>query len=113
MKRLYRSLLGGFGPGQSHCLAELVVGAVALMLLAAMATPVSRATDKAAIKVFILAGQSNMEGYGGIQTLDELGTHPAASGLLRKVKKADGSFVTRDDVFLYYHRDDQTIRGPL
>ena len=39
-------------------------------------------TDKTAekfkrpLKVFILAGQSNMEGYAGVQTLDRLGEHP-------------------------------------
>jgi Carbohydrate esterase, sialic acid-specific acetylesterase len=115
MKPLYHSFLRASGLGQTLSVAGLVVGALAMMLAspAMMATTISQPADKAPIKVFILAGQSNMEGYGGIQTLDELGTHPTASGLLRKVKKADGSFVTRDDVFLYYHRDDQTIRGPL
>lgn len=73
----------------------------------------SRTSGQHYVKVFILAGQSNMEGYGGIQTLDELGEHPALGGLLKQIKKADGSFVTRDDVFLYYHRGDETISGPL
>ena len=107
MKPLYRLLLRASGLGQTLTVAELVVGALAMML----ASP-ARA-DQAPVKVFILAGQSNMEGYGGIRTLDELGTHPTASVLLRRIRKADGSFVARDDVFLYYHRDDQTIRGPL
>lgn len=83
-------------------MGELVVAALAMMLTSPV---VSQAADRAPVKVFILAGQSNMEGYGGIQTLDELGAHPTASGLLRKIKKPDGSFVTRDDVFLYYHRE--------
>jgi hypothetical protein len=65
------------------------------------------------VKVFILAGQSNMEGYGGINTLDELGEHPTLGGLVRKIRKDDGSFVERDDVLLYYQRGDQIIRGPL
>jgi hypothetical protein len=49
---------------------------------------------KTPIKVFILAGQSNMEGYGGINSIDELGDHPTLGGLLQKVKRADGSFIT-------------------
>jgi hypothetical protein len=73
----------------------------------------SQASSKHYVKVFILAGQSNMEGYGGIQTLDELGEHPTLGGLLKKIKKADGSFVIRDDVFLYYHRGDDIISGRL
>jgi hypothetical protein len=38
-----------------------------------------------AVKVFILAGQSNMEGYGGINTLAELGEHPTHGGLLKNL----------------------------
>jgi hypothetical protein len=31
---------------------------------------------KGPVKVFILAGQSNMEGHGGVKTLDQLGEAP-------------------------------------
>lgn len=73
----------------------------------------SRPAGQTPVKVFILAGQSNMEGYGGIQTIDELGDHPTLGGLLRKIKKDDGSFVERDDVFIFYQRGDETIKAPL
>lgn len=39
---------------------------------------------KGPLKVFILAGQSNMEGHGGVQTLDRLGEHPTHGYLLKK-----------------------------
>ena len=69
------------------------------------------------MKVFILAGQSNMEGHGGIRTLDELGAHPTLGHLLKKIKKADGSFVVRDDVFISYNRGkergQEVIKAPL
>jgi hypothetical protein len=68
---------------------------------------------KGPVKVFILAGQSNMEGYGGIKTLDELGDHPTQGQLLKKIKKEDGSFVVHDDVFIYYQRGDKLITAPL
>ena len=68
---------------------------------------------KSPVKVFILAGQSNMEGCGGIRTIDELGAHPTHGQLLKKVKKDDGSFVERDDVFIYYQRGNEGIKGPL
>jgi len=68
---------------------------------------------KGPVKVFILAGQSNMEGYGGIKTIDELGAHPTQGQLLKKIKRDDGSFVERDDVFLYYQRGKEGIKGPL
>jgi hypothetical protein len=64
------------------------------------------------VKVFLLAGQSNMEGLGGIRTLDALGEHPTHGHLLKKIKNDDGSFVVRDDVFVYYHRagESQTFK---
>ncbi|MFI5378532.1 MAG: sialate O-acetylesterase [Tepidisphaerales bacterium] len=74
---------------------------------------VSKPTGKSPVKVFILAGQSNMEGYGGITTIDELGTDPTHGQLLKKVKKDDGSFVVRDDVFIYYQRGNERIKSPL
>jgi hypothetical protein len=79
----------------------------------AEAAVASGTAGKPAVKVFILAGQSNMEGYGGLKTIEELGDHPTLGGLLKKVKRDDGSWVARDDVFLYYHRGNQTIHGPL
>ena len=68
---------------------------------------------KGTIKVFILAGQSNMEGLGGIQTLDRLGEHPTHGYLLKKIRKDDGSFVVRDDVFVSYRKADEKITRPL
>jgi hypothetical protein len=65
------------------------------------------------LKVFILAGQSNMEGHGGVQTLDQLGKHPTHGHLLKKIKKADGSFVVRDDVFVSYKKESEHIKRPL
>ena len=65
------------------------------------------------VKVFILAGQSNMEGLGGVTTLDALGAHPTHGQLLKKIKKDDGSFVVRDDVFIYYQRGKEAIKSPL
>lgn len=68
---------------------------------------------KGPIKVFILAGQSNMEGHGGVKTLDRLGEHPTYGHLLNKVKNEDGSFVVRDDVFVSYRKADEAIKAPL
>jgi len=65
------------------------------------------------VKVFILAGQSNMEGHAGVKTLDRLGEHPTHGYLLKKIKKDDGSFVVRDDVFVSYQKADERIKRPL
>ena len=65
------------------------------------------------LKVFILAGQSNMEGHAGVMTLDQLGKHPTHGYLLKKIKKEDGSFVVRDDVFVSYKKENEHIKRPL
>jgi hypothetical protein len=97
-----------------------VVGAVLAMSLAAsvvMAQQVGagkpQEITKGPIKVFILAGQSNMEGHAGVQTLDQLGEHPTHGYLLKKIKNDDGSFVVRDDVFVSYKKEDEHIKRPL
>jgi len=72
-----------------------------------------RQVFKGPVKVFILAGQSNMEGHAGVKTLDRLGEHPTHGYLLKKIKKEDGSFVVRDDVFVSYQKEDEKIARPL
>lgn len=67
----------------------------------------SRQPFKGPVKVFILAGQSNMEGHGGVKTLDQLGAHPTHGHLLTKIKRDDGSFIVRDDVFVSYQQAKQ------
>ena len=86
--------------------------AVAALTLCIAVAQTSTAAERT-VKVFILAGQSNMEGYGGIRTLDALGAQPTHGPLLKKIKKEDGSFVERDDVFMFYQRGKELIKGPL
>lgn len=57
---------------------------------------------KGPLKVFILAGQSNMDGQAAVRTIDFIGEDkdPARAALL-KVFKPDGKdYVTRDDVWV-------------
>jgi hypothetical protein len=91
--------------------------AMALAASAVMAQQIEpgkpRQEFKGPVKVFILAGQSNMEGHGGVKTLDGLGEHPTHGYLLKKVRKDDGSFVVRDDVFVSYQKGDEKFKRPL
>jgi len=43
------------------------------------------------VKVFILAGQSNMEGLGHIRTPAHLGEDPQYGALLKRIRRDDGS----------------------
>ena len=44
------------------------------------------------VKVFILAGQSNMEVYGQVRSLDWLGKHSQYDHLLNNLRNEDGSW---------------------
>ena len=77
------------------------------------------------IKVFILAGQSNMEGQAvvdlegrdyndGKGTLKVLLKDPAHAKQLRHLTHRDGSWRTRDDVFVWYKPENAPVKsGPL
>lgn len=77
------------------------------------------------VKVFILAGQSNMEGQavvdlegkdynGGKGTLATLLKDPAKVKQLAHLKNDKGEWVTRDDVWVRYQREKQPLlAGPL
>jgi hypothetical protein len=51
------------------------------------------ATDAAAkpLKVFILAGQSNMQGHANISTLDSMADDPKTAPILKEMRYADGT----------------------
>ena len=45
---------------------------------------------KPPVKVFILAGQSNMEGHAKVETFDYIGDDPATAPLLKQMRGGDG-----------------------
>ena len=77
------------------------------------------------VQVFILAGQSNMEGQavvdltgkdynGGKGTLANLMRDPAKAMMFAHLKNSDGKWAVRDDVFVYYQREEHPLlKGPL
>jgi hypothetical protein len=90
-----------------------------ILLLALSAAPHS-ADAASPLKVFILAGQSNMEGQAvsdlkgkdyndGKGTLDDLLRDPTKAKLVKHLKQADGKWTVRNDVWCRYNREP----GPL
>lgn len=61
---------------------------LATLLLAALFAAGS--AEAKALKVFILAGQSNMEGHAKVETFDYIGDDPATAPLLKQMRGADG-----------------------
>ena len=68
-----------------------------LILAAAMSSWAEGGAEKGPLRVFVLVGQSNMQGKGKIQHLDELTADPEYQHL-----KKDGNWVERDDVWIKY-----------
>ncbi len=54
------------------------------------------------LKVFILAGQSNMEGHAEIRTFDYIGKDPATAPLLKEMRNPDGTPRVCDRVWMSY-----------
>jgi hypothetical protein len=77
------------------------------------------------LKVFILAGQSNMQGQAvvdltgkdyndGKGTLAMLYNDPVKAPIYKHLKTADGKWAMRDDVWAQYQREDSPLKvGPL
>jgi hypothetical protein len=96
---------------------------VALLLLPLAA--VSADEPQLPVKVFILAGQSNMEGQAvvdlegkdyneGKGTLKALLADPAKAKQLAHLRNAQGEWAVRDDVWVRYQREDAPLlAGPL
>ena len=81
----------------TSCVALLL--ALASVGIADDAKPV---VGKGPLKIFLLAGQSNMEGHATLPTVDFLGEDPdpARAALLKKFKPDGKTLVTRDDVWV-------------
>lgn len=52
------------------------------------------------LKVFILAGQSNMQGHAKVETFDYIGDDPATAPLLKEMRGADGKPRVLDNVWI-------------
>jgi len=69
------------------------------ILVTGLLTPDSRAEP---IKVFLLAGQSNMEGHAKVETFDYIGDDPTTAPLLEKMRTEDGSSRVCDGAWISY-----------
>src|SRR3954468_20908298 len=96
-----------------------------LIFTAFGAVPCAAAADPPKVKVFILAGQSNMEGQavadlegkdynGGKGTLKALLNDPAKAPLVKHLRDDKGAWTVRDDVWVRYQREKRPLlAGPL
>ncbi len=59
-------------------------------LMALLLTATTSLADAKPLKVFILAGQSNMQGHASISTFDSMADDPKTAPLLQEMREADG-----------------------
>ena len=78
-----------------------------LAILIASSLGVYATASAKPLKVFILAGQSNMEGHARVETFDYIGDDPATAPLLQQMRGADGKAArvrSRLDFVFHRHR---------
>ena len=113
----------------------LLIATICAGVLPVLSTPVLASPSDAGkahkqsgtspVKVFILAGQSNMEGQSvvdltgkdyndGKGTLATLIKDPVKGPMFKHLRKADGTWAVRDDVWVHYQRENAPLlAGPL
>jgi alpha-galactosidase len=91
--------------------SSIVLSALALFAVTVMSTVQARVAEqpiskpdskKKPVKVFILAGQSNMEGHAAISTFDYIGKDPLTAPLLKEMRNPDGTPRVCDKVWMSY-----------
>jgi alpha-galactosidase len=93
---------------QKHMINLVLIFAILFLATIAEAAPPS-----GSVKVFILTGQSNMQGKGRALHLDTYKNDPLIKGTYGSLKK-NGKWVERDDVWITYPtKKDGAQTGPL
>lgn len=73
-----------------------------IVLRAALAAALAASLSGQALQVYVLVGQSNMQGHAKVQTFDYIGDDPATAPLLAKMRSADGAPAVLEDVHVAY-----------
>lgn len=81
---------------------KLVTMKPSVILSAALLCALSPLSSAKPLKIFILAGQSNMEGHAEISTFDYIGKDPLTAPLLKEMRNPDGTPRVCDKVWMSY-----------
>lgn len=74
--------------------------AITMMALTLATVIFVNAASASPLKIFILAGQSNMQGHAQTKTLDHLGMDPTTQFMLNDIRDADGKDRVFDDIWI-------------
>ena len=81
---------------------QVITGCMMIALAAGLMLATIRQAEAQPLKVFILAGQSNMEGHANISTFDYIGDDPATAPMLKMMRGADGKPAVCDGAWISY-----------
>lgn len=73
-----------------------------LLALVCCCSPAIALAQGKPLKVFVLAGQSNMEGHAAISTFDYIGKDPLTAPILREMRNPDGTPRVCEQVWMSY-----------
>jgi len=73
-----------------------------VLLTAALLCALTPKSFAQTLKVFILAGQSNMEGHAAVSTFDYIGKDPLTAPILKEMRNLDGTPRVCDRVWMSY-----------
>ncbi len=79
---------------------RITVGAIARLLVFGHFLMFWAQLHAKPLKVFILAGQSNMQGHAKVETFDYMGDDPATAPLLKEMRGADGKPRVLENVWI-------------
>jgi hypothetical protein len=85
-----------------HHVTAVVTSIIAATATAQNAPAVDAPAAQPPVKVYLLAGQSNMEGKGAVNTLPWIGEDPQRGRLLATIQNRDGSWKEGDGVWIDY-----------
>jgi hypothetical protein len=103
----------------------LAILGMGLATLSQASMPPVQSSPSGKVKVFILAGQSNMEGHAvvdltgkdyneGKGTLETLLSDPQKAPTFQHLRQKSGTWTVRNDVFVRYQRQGEPLlKGPL
>ena len=73
-----------------------------VLLLFVCSFPAVCGADEGPLKVFLLVGQSNMQGHAHVRTLEYVGMDDATKPILDAIQDADGSAKVHENVYVSY-----------
>ena len=85
---------------ESRCLKSALT--LVAMAMASMTLPVATGATAKPLKVFILAGQSNMEGHAQVRTFDYLARDARTVPILNEMRNVDGTPRVCENVWISY-----------